>query len=488
MPPDSSGSLFLSLKAPIMTIVTRVAPSPTGDPHVGTAFAALINMLHAKAHGGRFLLRIEDTDRARSTPESEATILDSLRWLGVSWDEGPDIGGPNGPYRQSDRLAIYEAHTNELLANGHAFRCFCTPADLDAMRAAAAAAKKPPRYDGRCAHLDPAESAARAADGVPHVVRLRVPTEGHCVFHDRLRGDLSFAWADIDAQVLRKSDGWPTYHLANVVDDHLMGVTDVIRGEEWISSTPKHVLLYRMFGWETPRWAHLPLLRNPDKSKLSKRKNPTGILHYRHQGVLPEVLSGFLAGFAVRGLDDAALVDRAAVAKAFDLDTLAVGGPVFDTAKLDHLNGLALRALPADAFKAAVAAWMGDRMDAALALAQNRITRLGDLPGLVGPLFAAKVAPDRTAIADGKLAATDLARALDALHDRLEASAWTAEAIGLAVRAAAEDAGTPMKHLGRHLTTVFLGAPQGLPLFDALALMGRDAARARLANARSALA
>jgi glutamyl-tRNA synthetase len=471
-----------------MTIVTRVAPSPTGDPHVGTAFVAVLNMLHAKAHGGTFLLRIEDTDRARSTASSEAAILDALRWLGISWDEGPDVGGPNGPYRQSERLAIYEHHTNVLLDKGHAFRCFCTPADLDAMRAAAAAAKKPPRYDGRCAGLDPAVSAARAAAGEPHVVRMHVPTEGSCVFTDRLRGELTFAWADIDAQVLRKSDGWPTYHLANVVDDHLMGVTDVIRGEEWIPSTPKHVLLYRMFGWEPPRWAHLPLLRNPDKSKLSKRKNPTGILHYRHQGVLPEVLAGFLAGFATKGLDGALLGDRDAVAKAFDLDTLSVGGPVFDVAKLDWLNGQVLRAMPPEDFQAAVRAWMGDKAGAALGLAQNRITRLGDLPGLVGPVFAAKVAPEKAAILDGKLAAADLVRALDALHTRLDAAGWTVEAIGTAVRAAAEDAGTPMKHLGRHLTTVFLGAPQGLPLFDALALMGRDAARARLAHARSAIA
>jgi glutamyl-tRNA synthetase len=471
-----------------MTIVTRVAPSPTGDPHVGTAFVAVLNMLHAKVHGGTFLLRIEDTDRARSTPESEAAILDALRWLGVSWDEGPDVGGPNGPYRQSERLAIYDHHTNILLDKGHAFRCFCTPADLDAMRAAAAAAKKPPRYDGRCAHLDPATSAARAAAGEPHVVRMRVPTEGTCVFVDRLRGELSFAWADIDAQVLRKSDGWPTYHLANVVDDHLMGVTDVIRGEEWIPSTPKHVLLYRMFGWEPPRWAHLPLLRNPDKSKLSKRKNPTGILHYRHQGVLPEVLAGFLAGFATKDLDGALLGDREAVAAAFDLDTLSVGGPVFDVAKLDWLNGQVLRAMTPEAFQAAVLAWMGSKAHAALGLAQNRVTRLGDLPGLVGPVFASKVAPSKEAIVDGKLAAADLARALDALHARLDVVAWTVEAIDAAVRAAADDAGTPMKHLGRHLTTVFLGAPQGLPLFDALALMGRDAARARLAHARSVLA
>jgi len=471
-----------------MTIVTRVAPSPTGDPHVGTAFVAMINMLEAQRHGGRFLLRIEDTDRARSTPESEAAILDALRWMGVAWDEGPDVGGPNGPYRQSDRLAIYDAHVQILLDGGHAFRCFCTPADLDAMRAQAVADKRPPRYDNRCADLDPAVAKARADAGEPHVVRMHVPTDGVCTFHDRLRGDLTFAWADIDAQVLRKSDGWPTYHLANVVDDHLMGVTDVIRGEEWIPSTPKHVLLYRMFGWTPPRWAHLPLLRNPDRSKLSKRKNPTGILHYKHQGVLPNVLAGFLAGFAVRGVDDALLADPDSVKAGFSVDHLSPTGPVFDVDKLDWLNGQALRALSPDDFQAAVLRWLDGRTATALAAAQSRITRLGDLPALLAPVFSAQVTPSKEALLDGKIPSEDLARALSAAHDRLEASAWDEDSLQAALRGAADDAGVSFKKLARHLYTTFLGAPQGLPLFTSLEVMGRDAARIRLAHARKALA
>ena len=249
---------------------TRIAPSPTGDPHVGTAYVALINYCFAKKHGGTFLLRIEDTDQARSTPESEVAILASLRWLGLSWDEGPDVGGPHGPYRQSERSAIYTTYIDELLARGHAFRCFCTPERLDEMREAQKMAKLPPRYDGRCLAIPASESEARAK-AEPYVVRMRVPDRGTAVVEDLRRGRIEIEWNTVDMQILMKSDGLPTYHLANVVDDHLMEITHVIRGEEWVSSAPKHLLLYEYFGWEPPAFLHVPLLRNPDKSKLSKR-------------------------------------------------------------------------------------------------------------------------------------------------------------------------------------------------------------------------
>ncbi|MEO7039950.1 MAG: glutamate--tRNA ligase family protein, partial [Candidatus Elarobacter sp.] len=218
---------------------TRVAPSPTGDPHVGTAYVALANYCFAKQHGGDFLLRVEDTDRARSTAESETAILDALRWTGLAWDEGPDVGGPHGPYRQSERSAIYLRYADELLERGHAFRCFCTPERLDTMRAAQRAAGQPQKYDGECLALSAAESAARAAAGESFVIRMKVPESGVCVVHDLARGEVPFEYATVDMQVLLKSDGLPTYHLANVVDDHLMEITHVIRGEEWVSSAPK---------------------------------------------------------------------------------------------------------------------------------------------------------------------------------------------------------------------------------------------------------
>lgn len=319
---------------------TRVAPSPTGDPHVGTAYIALINYCFAKKHGGQFLLRIEDTDQVRSTPQSEKMILESLRWLGLSWDEGPDVGGPHGPYRQSERSAIYTEHCDRLLADGHAFKCYCTPEKLSASRAAQMAAKLPPKYDGACLSLTTDDCVKLDADGLPHVVRMKIPTTGTCIVQDTLRGEIEFEYSVVDMQVLMKSDGLPTYHLANVVDDHLMGITHVMRGEEWISSAPKHLLLYQYFGWEPPVLTHLPLLRNADKSKLSKRKNPTSILYYQRAGYLPQAMQNFLGLFIKSASEEDEKTSLQTLIDEFDVHNISLGGPVFDTSKLDWLNGL----------------------------------------------------------------------------------------------------------------------------------------------------
>ena len=263
-----------------MTVRTRVAPSPTGDPHVGTAYIALFNLCFARAHGGQFILRIEDTDQARSTPESEQAILDSLRWLGLEWDEGPDVGGDHGPYRQSDRMALYSQYAQQLVEEGKAFVCYRTAQELNDLREARRSAGNSTALKPSDLKLDEAEVEKRRASGQAHVIRMLVPEEdGACVVEDMLRGSIELDWSMVDAQILLKSDGMPTYHLANVVDDHLMGITHVLRGEEWINSAPKHKLLYEYFGWDMPQLCHLPLLRNPDKSKLSKRKNPTSILY-----------------------------------------------------------------------------------------------------------------------------------------------------------------------------------------------------------------
>ena len=303
---------------------TRIAPSPTGDPHVGTAYVALINYCFAKKYGGRFVLRIEDTDRARSTPESERAILSSLRWLGLSWDEGPDVGGPYGPYRQSERSDIYTKYAGELLANGHAFRCFCTAERLEEMResqraARSAAALRRPLLG---------DSGRRSLNGArveSYVVRLRVPDRGAAVIHDLRRGRIEIEWNTVDMQVLMKSDGLPTYHLANVVDDHLMQITHVIRGEEWISSAPKHLLLYDYFGWEKPAFLHVPLLRNPDKSKLSKRKNPTSILFYEAMGYLPEALLNFLGLLMVSSAEGEEVMRLDELIERFEVEHLSLG-------------------------------------------------------------------------------------------------------------------------------------------------------------------
>ena len=326
-----------------MTIRTRIAPSPTGDPHVGTAYVALFNMVFARSQGGQFLLRIEDTDQTRSTPESEQSILDALSWLGLNWDEGPDVGGDKGPYRQSERTDIYAKYANELIEKGYAFRCFYTPEKLEELRATQIKEKQPLGYDGPYENLSEEEIAKRLANNEPYVVRMKVPREGQCTFNDMLCGEISIDWAQVDMQILLKSDGMPTYHLANVVDDHLMEISHVIRGEEWISSAPKHILLYQYFGWDLPVFCHLPLLRNVDKSKLSKRKNPTSILYYQRMGYLAEALLNYLGRMGWSMPDEREKFTLDEMMAEFDIQRVSLGGPVFDVEKLSWLNGLWIR-------------------------------------------------------------------------------------------------------------------------------------------------
>ena len=467
-----------------MSVRTRIAPSPTGDPHVGTAYVALINYLFAKQHGGSFILRIEDTDRARSTAASERAILEALSWLGVNWDEGPDVGGPSGPYRQSERLEIYERYARVLLDGGNAFRCFCTPERLAEMRAEQRRHNLPPAYDGLCLGLTQAEIVANERAGLPFVVRLRVPREGSVSIDDLLRGPIVFEWSAVDMQVLVKSDGWPTYHLANVVDDHLMGITHVMRGEEWISSAPKHLLLYTAFGWEMPKIAHLPLLRNADRSKLSKRKNPTGILFYRRMGYLPEALANFLGLFAAKPLDGDELMDMAALVRQFGLEHISLGGPVFDVKKLDWLNARYLReTLDVPALMARVRAWAFDeRYLAAIAgLAQQRIERLSDLSPLCGFFFAGRLDVSVEQLRAAKLDDDTLRKAYALGLTSFDALAeWEHEAIGAQVRAIGDALGLKLRDVVRPFYVAITGSPQSVPLFDSMVLLGRDLVRERL--------
>ena len=469
---------------------TRIAPSPTGDPHVGTAYVALINYCFAKKHGGKFLLRIEDTDQARSTPESERAILDSLRWLGLSWDEGPDVGGSHGPYRQSERSAIYAKYMDELLAGGHAFRCFCTAERLDEMREAQRLAKLPPRYDGRCLSVPAAESEARAKTE-PSVVRMKVPDRGTAVIEDLRRGKIEIEWNTVDMQILMKSDGLPTYHLANVVDDHLMEITHVIRGEEWVSSAPKHLLLYEYFGWEPPAFLHVPLLRNPDKSKLSKRKNPTSILFYQAMGYLPEALLNFLGLLMVSSAEGEEVMTLDELIARFEVEHLSLGGPVFDVAKLDWLNGKRLRELSPEAFLERVLAWGGNRERFATmtALAQARVERLSDLGPLLAFFFAGRLHLTEAQLLDGqKLDRDGVRRALALAMWELDAAHHFDKAVVESVlKSVAGRLERKFRDLARLFYVVLTGSPTSVPLFDAAELLGRDICRERLRNALDTL-
>jgi len=465
------------------TVRTRIAPSPTGDPHVGTAYVALVNYCFARRHGGTFILRIEDTDQARSTSESERAILASLRWLGLAWDEGPDVGGPFGPYRQSERSALYTRYINELLAEGHAFRCFCTPERLEEMREAQRLAKLPPRYDGMCLAIPP-DASERRAQSEPFVVRMKVPDRGTAIVEDLRRGRIEFEWKTVDMQVLLKSDGLPTYHLANVVDDHLMQITHVIRGEEWVSSAPKHLLLYEYFGWTPPALIHLPLLRNPDKSKLSKRKNPTGIRFYERMGYLPEALLNFLGLLMVSSASgDEEIMSLDALIERFKLDDISLGGPVFDVQKLDWVNGRYLRALPLDEFVAQAHTWAGgaERFTQLAGLAQSRVERLSDLGPLLAFAFAGRLAVTSEAlVAGGKLAADDVRRALALAMWELDAvEPFDKHTIERVLKDVAERLGRKFRDLARPYYVAMTGSPTSIPLFDAMELLGRDLARER---------
>ena len=321
----------------------RIAPSPTGDPHVGTAYIGLFNYAFAKHNQGDFLLRIEDTDRTRFSGNSEQQIFDSMKWLGLNYDEGPDVGGNKGPYRQSERFHIYKEYAEKLVEKGEAYYCFCTSERLQKLRDRQVAMKQAPGYDGHCRNLTAEEVKSKLEAGEAYVIRLRMPYEGETIVKDELRGNIIFENSKIDDQVLLKSDGFPTYHLANIVDDYLMGITHVIRAEEWIASTPKHIQLYKAFGWEEPKWYHMPLLRNADKTKISKRKNPVSLNYYREEGYLREGLLNFLAlmGWSLGGDKEIFTLDE--MIENFSFDRISLGGPVFDLVKLGWVNNHHMR-------------------------------------------------------------------------------------------------------------------------------------------------
>ena len=482
-----------------MTVRLRVAPSPTGDPHVGTAYMSLFNLAFVRQQGGQFVLRVEDTDRARFQADSEQQVYDTLRWLGLQWDEGPDVGGPFGPYRQSERLDTYRPHVERLLADGHAYHCWCTPGRLQEMREAQQAAKQPTGYDRRCHGLSRDERAALPGFSDVPVVRMLIPTDPPLHFTDLIRGEINAPAPD--DQVILKADGFPTYHLAVVVDDHLMGITHVVRGEEWISSTPKHLLLSDWLGWERPAYAHMPLLRNVDKSKISKRKNPAARLTwFIEQGYLPEALVNFLGllGYSPPGGEE--IFSFAQMSASFDWSRVNTVGPVFDLDKLGWLNGHYLRELAedelvrrlvphlqraglvsADPTAAELAALTG-----AAPLIQTRIAVLSEAAGLLRFLlvdeqdFAVEPVAAEKSLGEGSaavLAAT--AEALEPLEQ------WTTTTIQAAMDAALlEGLGLKRGKAYAPVRAAVCGSTIAPPLPESMALLGKARVLRRLRAGR----
>ncbi|HSP56807.1 MAG TPA: glutamate--tRNA ligase [Halomonas sp.] len=470
-----------------MTVRTRIAPSPTGDPHVGTAYIALFNLCFARQFGGQFILRVEDTDRVRSTPESEQMIFDSLRWLGLEWDEGPDVGGPHGPYRQSERGEIYAEYAQQLIDAGHAFKCYRTAEELDELREARKSAGMHLALKPADLALPAEEAARREQQGWPFVVRMKVPSDGTCVIEDMLRGAIEVEWGQVDAQILLKSDGMPTYHLANVVDDHLMGITHVLRGEEWINSAPKHQLLYDYFGWKMPVLCHMPLLRNPDKSKLSKRKNPTSINYYRRMGYLPQAVINYLGRMGWSMPDEREKFSLDEMMAEFDIQRVSLGGPVFDLEKLTWLNGVYIREdLDDRGLLNALREWAFNEAYVSKILPQvrPRVETLSDVVPLAGHFFAGQPDIDEDSFSGIQLDRETLLKLLQFLVWRFETlSSWHKETLLAEVKLLSSHFDLKMKAFLAPVFVAITGSSSSTSVMDAMAILGSDMTRARLRHA-----
>jgi glutamyl-tRNA synthetase len=460
-----------------VSVRLRIAPSPTGDPHVGTAYMSLFDLAFARQQGGKFILRIEDTDQARSTVESEQVIYHSLRWLGLQWDEGPDVGGPYGPYRQSERLSLYRQYAEQLVEQGEAYYCTCSPERLTALRQEQIAAKQPPGYDRHCRNL-----ALRPKAGEPHVIRMKMPLEGESVFEDLVRGELRRPYKDSDDQVIVKSDGFPTYHLAVVVDDHLMEISHVVRGEEWISSTPKHLVLYQTLGWEPPRFAHMPLLRNPDKSKVSKRKNPTSLLWYERQGYLPEAMRNFLALLGWSMPDGREIFTFEDVVASFSFERVVTSGPVFSMDKLDSINGHYIRSMSGDELLPRL--FDRDYVRAQLPLVQERMRTLNEFHTATAFFYADELSYDPALLVPKKASPEDVPSWLKAVRERIEEfRPWQAAALEEALRALLAERQWKTGEVFMSVRVALTGSTQSPPLTETMEVLGREKTLQRLDRA-----
>lgn len=478
------------------TVRVRYAPSPTGAPHIGNLRTALFNWLWARHNHGKFILRVEDTDQAREVENGLELIMESLKFLGMDWDEGPDIGGAYGPYHQSERLAIYKTHADELVERGAAYRCYCTNEELAQMRAAQEARGEPTRYDRRCRWLTAEQRAAREAEGRAYVIRLAVPLEGSTTLPDFIHGDITIPNESVDDQVLMKSDGFPTYHLAVVVDDHLMEITHVMRGDEWISSFPKHILLYNAFGWTPPQFGHVPVVLGPDKKKLSKRHGATSIIQFRDEGYLVEALLNFmtLLGWAYDGQRE--LFTRQELIEHFSLEHIHAAPAVFDRTKLDWMNGYYIRGLETGDLAARLLPFLTRaRIEADLEttkkiapLVQERLKRLDEIAPLVDFLFQEKIAYDAKTLVGPKMSAAESLHALRTAGEILDGMPFDdAEKMEHALRAAGERLGLKPAQFFGVLRNAVSGKTVTPPLIGVLQILGKEKTRARIGDALTGL-
>ncbi|MEP7199479.1 MAG: glutamate--tRNA ligase [Chloroflexota bacterium] len=472
----------------------RYAPSPTGAPHVGNIRTALFTWLFARHHDGKFIVRIEDTDQAREVENGLELILESLRWLGLDWDEGPGVGGPHGPYEQSQRLPLYQQWARWLVEHGHAYKCYCSPQRLEQIRKEQEARKQTMGYDRKCRFMSDAERKDNEASGIVPVVRLAVPLTGKTTYHDIIHGDVTFDNQSIDDQVLLKSDGFPTYHLAVVVDDHDMAITHVTRGDDWISSGPKHALLYRAFGWEMPVIAQLPMTLGPDRKKLSKRHGSTSVIDFKEQGYLPEAMINFLARLGWSLDDHTEIFSRADLIQHFSLDKVHPSAAIFDMEKLNWLNGHYIRGLSTLELAQRIRPFLdaaqievdNDVLLQVTPLIQTRIKTLKDAVSMADFFFVADVHPTREQLL-GKAFADDAAQARATLQATRETLAlvepFDAATIEAAMRALAERLNVKAGNLFTLIREAITAKSVTPPLFETIVVLGRARTVTRLEKA-----
>lgn len=473
----------------------RYAPSPTGAPHVGNIRTAIFDYLWARHTNGKFIVRVEDTDQAREVENGLELILESLRFLGLTWDEGPDVGGAYGPYKQSDRLPIYREHAEQLIAKGAAYYCYCAPERLEQMRKVQQASGQQTRYDYHCRYLSADERAAHERAGEPKVVRLAVPREGRTTLSDFIHGDLTIANENVDDQVLLKSDGFPTYHLAVVVDDHLMKISHVMRGDDWIPSFPKHVLLYQAFGWEIPPHGHMPLVLGADKKKLGKRHGSTSVIQFRDDGYLPEAMLNFLArlGWSLDDKND--LFTREQLINVFTLDRIEHAPAIFDYGKLDWMSGYYIRQLGDDDLATRMQPYFEKAnlhpdpvaLRALAPLIKDRIKKLTEAIAWGDFLFVDDIEYDPPLLIGKGMDATMAQAALRAAQATLEKYAERAfddaEKVEAELRAASDALGIKYAQFFGTLRVAVTGKTVSPPLTGSMKILGRERTLRRIARA-----
>ena len=499
MTPTLFTTILNSMDKPVRV---RFAPSPTGFPHVGNIRTALFNWIYARHTGGKFIVRIEDTDVARTVSGAVEAILDSLRWLGLDWDEGPEVNGPCAPYFQSQRLPIYQEIAEKLVKDGHAYYCYCSTERLEAMRAEQQKMKLSLGYDRHCRCLTETELSQLSAGGAKRVIRFKTPLEGQTRFQDLLRGEVVFENSTLDDFVLLKSDGYPTYHLANIVDDHLMEISHVMRAEEWLSSTPRHILLYNALKIEPPQFAHLPMILGPDRSKLSKRHGATALTDYREQGYLPETMFNFLALLGWSLDEKTELFSRQELVEKFSLERVSRTAAIFNKDKLDWMNGVYIRNLSTDDLAARVLPFLEkyfppdikrpldiDYVRRLVPLIRDRIGTLKDAADYADFFFLDKLEYSSAMLLGKKTDAETALAALRGAAEKLAAQeSFSPESLEDALRHLADDLGIKTGQLFNLLRVATTGRDAAPPLFETMAVLGKERCLQRIAAAIAALA